>query len=229
MKYGGVSLTGSYHAQNQDSYVARAVSGGHVLAVSDGLGSKIHSRAGSAVLCLVVCELAASLRCNISDEEEFIRQLHKGWKETLQKSYLNPNDCCATALIGIISARDLWLLRLGDGFVGAWVDDEITVMFDEKNNNFANETDCLGIETDPQNWEFRHTTCECFHGIVAGTDGLMFDNDETVLKKFTVDFCDNYRNLNLSAVLTDVGEWLPKCKGPDDKTLAFVIGNGLQA
>lgn len=223
MKYGGLSLTGSYHPHNQDNYAARKVKGGYVLAVSDGLGSKKHSQAGSAALCAAACDVAEAIECNVMKEDEFIREVHTLWITTLREYHLEINSCCATALIGIVSGKKLWLFRLGDGFIGAVFDDNCLVLFDDKKDRFANETECLGDTANVGRWEVKQVEYGLFRGIVAGTDGLALPNDETQLKKFTVDFCVNYQPMNISTTLVDIGRWLPKCKGIDDRTIAFVI------
>ena len=223
MKYGGLSLTGSYHAYNQDNYAARKVAGGYVLAVSDGLGSKKYSKAGSAALCAAACDAADAISCNVTDAGEYIRAVHALWIATLSENHLEPDVCRATALIGIIGKKKLWLFRLGDGFIGAVFDDDVLVLFDDKKDRFANETECLGGEPDVENWAVQHAAFASFRGIVAGTDGLALANDETRLKKFTADFCANYERMNISTTLADIGRWLPKCKGIDDRTVAFVM------
>lgn len=223
MKYGGLSLTGSYHAHNQDNYAARKVTGGYVLAVSDGLGSKKHSQAGSAALCAAACGAAEAIECNITKEDEFIREVHILWTTTLREYQIEINSCCATALIGIVNGERLWLFRLGDGFIGAVFDDNCLVLFDDKKDRFANETECLGVMPDVDRWEVKKIEFTIFRGIVAGTDGLALANDETRLKKFIFDFCVNYQPMNISTTLADIGIWLPKCRGIDDRTVAFVM------
>ena len=223
MKYGGLSLTGSYHANNQDNYAARKVAGGYVLAVSDGLGSKKHSGAGSAALCAAACGVAEAFLCNIRSTEEFIVKVHELWLDTLRKNHLEIDSCRATVLIGVVGESDVWLFRLGDGFIGAVFDDDCAVLFDNKEGRFANETYCLGSTPNHNLWEVRHATFALFKGVVAGTDGLSLVNDEMLLKKFTTDFCASYASMNINTVLTDIGNWLPKCKGIDDRTVAFVM------
>lgn len=223
MKYGGLSLLGSYHAVNQDCYAVRQVTGGYVLAVSDGLGSHIHSQAGSATLCTAACELANSLECRLVSKELFLQKLHELWLDLLAKACLKVKDCRATALIGVVGEKDLWLFRLGDGFIGAVVDDVVCVMFDDKDEYCINETDCLGSTLELDLWEYHHFQAQSFRGIVAGTDGLMLPSAIPPLTDFTREFCMAYRDMELPAILKDIGDWLPKYKGIDDKTLAFII------
>ena len=74
MKCGGVSLKGK-HAINQDSFSALKVHGGYVVAVSDGLGSRPRSQAGSAALCQVACEVARFTNAGLKLWQKIIYRL----------------------------------------------------------------------------------------------------------------------------------------------------------
>lgn len=221
MKYGGVTLKGN-HPINQDSFSAREVRGGCVVAVSDGLGSRPRSQAGSAALCEAACLVADEFSCNI-DDEKFLRAIHERWLKTLAENNLAVEVCNATALIAIVGAENIWAFRLGDGFICIAADDNVTVLFDDKDNEFVNATECLREEFDFGKWERRRIPYKNFTGLVAATDGITFELDAKILGDFMRDFCENYSALDLGGILADLKAWLPTLFGVDDKTLAFLL------
>lgn len=221
MKCGGVSLKGK-HAVNQDSFSAREVRGGYVLAVSDGLGSRPHSQAGSAALCQVACEVADEFFCEI-DDENFLRTIHERWLKILTENNLSVEDCNATALIAVVGVENIWAFRLGDGFICIAADDEVAVLFDKKEDEFINATECLRAKFYLDKWECRQMKYRNFLGLVAATDGVTFELNEKILGNFIKDFCANYSALKLGEILADLKSWLPPLFGVDDKTLAFLL------
>ena len=184
MKAGGVSLTGAYHKINQDKFTAIAVAGGYILAVSDGVGSCRFSHAGSAALCSVFCETAAAHACQIPDENAFLAEIHAAWTKKLTENHLNISDCYATALLAVKNDENIWAFRLGDGFIGIASDDSVFALFDEKDDDFVNVTDCLTENFQPELWQKRKLSCRNFMGIVAATDGVTLQPDAENLKKF---------------------------------------------
>lgn len=221
MKYGGVTLKGK-HAVNQDSFSARAVRGGYVVAVSDGLGSRPRSQAGSAALCEAACLVADECACDI-DDEKFLAAVHEHWLKTLAENNLSVEDCNATALIAIVGTENIWAFRLGDGFICIAADDNVAVLFDDKETDFVNATECLREDFTLGKWERRRMPYKDFKGLVAATDGITFELDAKILGGFIEDFCENYSALDLGAILADLKAWLPTLFGVDDKTLAFLL------
>ena len=222
MKCGGVSLKGK-HSVNQDSFAVREVQGGYAIAVSDGLGSRALSQAGSAALCEVACQVADQLACDIADAENFLAKVHAQWLSVLAENNLAVESCNATALIAVVGAEKIWAFRLGDGFICIACDDKIISLFDAKDDDFINATECLRADFDFGKWECRQVTCKNFLGLVAATDGITFELDEKILGDFMKDFCANYSALKLSEILADLKAWLPTLFGVDDKTLAFLL------
>ena len=227
MKLGGVSICGSYHKINQDRFFVREIEGGAFLAVSDGLGSRKNSQAGSAALCQAVSGTVENILRKDFDDEKFLSAVHSSWLKILLDSNLKIENCNATALIGLKNFNELRLFRLGDGFITAAFDDSAISLFDAKEENFANVTDCLTENFQFERWECRHVEFKNFFGMVAGTDGVTFEIEEGNLNKFIVEFCNSYVDTELAEILTDIKSWLPKLSGVDDKTLAFVIEGGI--
>ena len=226
MIMGGVSLIGKSHAINQDGFVVREVDGGHVLVVSDGLGSRRRSQAGSAAICSVACAVADARACSIVDDDDamsFLADVHSSWIDILTRYRLKVEECFATALIAVKNRADIWLFRLGDGFIAASSDGATVALFDDKDSDFVNATDCLDVEFVPSLWQIRRLRAENFRGIIAATDGVTFEIDEENLKGIAEDFFDSYRNYTLGKILSEIETWLPTLTGGDDKTLAFLI------
>ena len=221
MKFGGVTLKGN-HAVNQDSFSVKKVGGGYVVAVSDGLGSRHHSQAGSAALCETACLVADEFSCNI-DEEKFLRQVHEHWIKILTENRLEIESCNATALIAVVGAENIWAFRLGDGFICIAGDDKTFALFDKKDDDFINATECLREDFIFEKWECLKLTRKNFLGIVAATDGVTFELDEKILCDFMKDFYENYSALELGQIIDDLKSWLPTLFGVDDKTLAFLL------
>lgn len=221
MKCGGVSLKGN-HAVNQDSFSACKVRGGYVVAVSDGLGSRPRSQAGSAALCKAACLVADEFACDIADDEKFLGAVHERWLKILAEYNLSVGDCNATALIAVVGTEKIWAFRLGDGFI-CLAADKVAVLFDAKDDDFVNVTECLRGEFEFGKWERRQIPRKNFSGLVAATDGVTFDINEKILGDFAKDFCENYSALELGEILADLNLWLPTLSGVDDKTLAFLL------
>ena len=223
MKYGGVSLQGSYHAENQDAYMVCELDGNYILAVSDGLGSRPHSAVGSAALCKVVYETLVECSCQIVSAEDFLRDVHERWKIAVAEKELDISDSNATALICIVTAEDIHAYRLGDGFLAVAADGERAVLFDEKEDGFANLTDCLDSDFILASWEYRHLCMRTFEGVIAGTDGLDLHMNATNLTDFLYDFCAEYQAETAEEIEADIRMWLPRLGGVDDTTLAFLL------
>ena len=221
MKCGGVTLKGN-HAVNQDSFSSKKVNGGYVVAVSDGLGSRSLSQAGSAALCEAACLVADKFSCNIN-EEIFLQKVHERWIKTLTENNLAVEKCNATALIAVVGAENIWAFRLGDGFICIADDDKFVALFDKKDDDFINATECLREDFYFDKWDCQKLARKNFIGIVAATDGITFELDEKILCDFMKDFCENYSPLELKQIITDLKSWLPTLFGYDDKTLAFLL------
>ena len=223
MKYGGVSLRGSYHAENQDAYMVRAIGDNYVLAVSDGLGSRPYSGCGSAALCRAAYEAAEACSCRIVSAEDFLLDVHERWKTVIAEKGLEIFDSNATALICLLAEKCIWAFRLGDGFLAVAADGESIVLFDEKEDGFANLTDCLDSDFVISLWEQRNMHIQEFEGIIAGTDGVELDMETSNLTAFLYDFCAAYRTETVDEIEVDISTWLPHLGGVDDTTLAFLL------
>lgn len=222
MMTGGVSLLGSYHRENQDAYWCRASGDYCALAVSDGLGSKPRSAAGSRAFCACVEELYEAGELP-EDLGELAGTLHGRWLAGLGD--IPAEDCCATALFAFAGGGALIMGALGDGCLAAQTDGgRVTVLLDGKAGRFSNETDCLREIHDPAAWRMIRVSYETLEGILAMTDGIeVYPNDEETLARFAGELFRAYRGMEAGAVIGDTARWLAEWPGADDKTIAFCI------
>lgn len=224
MFLGGVSVKGSYHEINQDFFIAQKIENGFVVALSDGLGSKKTSQIGSKAICESVVEEAVALKQGLADISlsEFISNVHNRWIEKLTSHTIN--ECYATILAMVFYNGRLLAFRLGDGFIGFWTDNGVHVLFDKKENYFANETDCLTELFSIDLFEFVEYEISELNGGVMCSDGIAVGKmQENELKSFTKDFVEGYNTMNADDINKDIESWVKDWQGTDDKTLAFFI------
>ncbi len=224
MLLNGISIKGSYHNKNQDCYASRNIGNAYIVVVSDGLGSKKLSELGSEALCQSACDILSEFREKIDDmsPELFTRLVHEKWLYKLRGRRVS--DCYATMLIFLVLSEKIIAVRLGDGFVAFWADDEVRILFDQKEDYFANETDCLTenlVEEKIQCIEFPYRK---FYGAILCSDGVGIGNmTENEIKRFTIDFIEEYRAYTEEELIKAIENWLKDWPGADDKTLAFAL------
>lgn len=224
MLLGGVSVKGSYHQINQDFFIAQRIENGFVVALSDGLGSKKTSQIGSRAICESVVEEAVALKQGLADisPSEFISNVHSRWLEKLTPHIIN--ECYATLLALVFYSGRLLALRLGDGFIGFWTNNGVHILFDRKENYFANETDCLTESFSINLFEFVEYEISELNGGVMCSDGIAIgEMQENDLKSFTKDFVEGYNTMSVDDINKDIESWVKDWQGIDDKTLAYFI------
>ncbi len=228
MLLNGITIKGSYHDKNQDSFKCKKINNIYVLVVSDGLGSKKTSEIGSRVLCESACDVVTENTDSIESitATEFARLVHRKWLNNMSNYCIS--DCYATMLILMVMPKKIVAIRLGDGFISFWIDDDIRVLFDQKDDYFANETDCLTENFDESKVEAAEMTYNRFRGGILCSDGVGIGNmtlDE--IRSFTRDYIEEYCHFSENQVLYEVEGWLNDWTGTDDKTLAFILSEEL--
>lgn len=224
---GGFSFQGSYHNKNQDRFLSKKVAGGYIICVSDGLGSCSSSEFGSAAFCQVLEEQAEKYHCQIRDEKTFLQELHESWILQLESMKLNIANCYATALFCIINNKRLYAFRLGDGFIGLKVDGIIHVLFDMKEELFANETNCMYEKFELEQWQKFSINVSRVDGVIICSDGVSFcETDIEILTQFVAEFVNEYESKTKDKIDQEISVWLKSWKSNDDKTLAYLIEDG---
>ena len=225
MLHGGISIKGNYHEINQDYFVCSSYEDGYILVVSDGMGSKRHSQYGSKTICESVYDIIDKRMVNLEllSFKDVLFQCHKEWIKRLEDYDIS--QCYATMLVAIVTNNKVTAARLGDGFIGIYTNRGIKCLFDNKEDYFANETDCLNEHFDRDKLEVFECEYDEFFGVVACTDGVEIGTmQEIELKSFTKEFIEEYRTLDVDSVKEDINNWLSDWTGSDDKSIAFILG-----
>ena len=223
MVAGGVSIQGTYHDQNQDSFWTYADENVAILAVSDGLGSCKLSALGSHAFCDCVREVLCNEDPVPTDFELICSELHQKWLEHLTGYPIE--DCCSTGLFAVWRDSVLTMGAIGDGFVAAvYNDGDVSVLLDEKNDHYINETDCLQESFDMTCWRVLQFPCTTLTGIIGSSDGMeIYPGGEDQIQRFAKEFFASYQRMNSEEIKCNIVEWLSKWPGTDDKTLAFCL------
>ena len=209
---GGISIMGSYHDVNQDSFLSNSYKDGYIMVVSDGIGSKSLSHFGSNY----------TLDLDVISFKDIIYACHEEWKKRL--SEYDIKQCYATLLVAVIREKTIKAARLGDGFLAIYADGKVTCLYDKKENYFANETDCLKENLDREKIEIVEMEYSKFQGAISCTDGVEIGTmQEGDITGFTQEFVDEYSNKVKNEVVEEIESWLKVWPGMDDKTLAFVM------
>lgn len=220
----GLSCKGSYHEINQDSFICKSIANGYILALSDGMGSKRFSQFGSKAICEVLEQEFENESAPLNQLEwiPFLQKCHKKWIETI-KEY-DVAQCYTTMLVLLIQNNCLKAARLGDGFLSILVDDTDYILMDQKDDYFANETDCLMSEFDEKHLEVLELIFDRFSGAVACSDGIEIGvmREEEIIS-FTRDFIYEYAKIPADECRKDIEGWVSSWPGLDDKTIAYMI------
>ena len=221
---GGISIIGSYHDVNQDSYLSKPYKDGYIMGVSDGMGSKSLSHFGSKCICESVYDVVSNYTFDLDviSFKDIIYACHEEWKKRLSNYEIK--QCYATLLVAVIRKNKISAARLGDGFLAVYTDGKVTCLYDKKENYFANETDCLKEKLDREKVEIVEIEYSEFQGAVSCTDGVEIGTmQEDDISNFTREFVDEYSNQDRDEVIAEIETWLKDWPGMDDKTLAFVM------
>lgn len=225
MIFGGISIMGSYHNVNQDSFLCKPYKDGYIMVVSDGMGSKSLSHLGSKCICECVYDVVSNYAFDLDviSFKDIIYACHEEWKKRL--SDFDIKQCYATLLVAVIRKKTIKTARLGDGFLAIYADGKVTCLYDKKENYFANETDCLKENLDREKIEIVKIEYSKYQGAVSCTDGVEIGTmQEKDIIGFTQEFVDEYSNKEKEDVIEEIESWLEDWPGMDDKTLVFVMG-----
>ena len=223
--FGGISIMGSYHNVNQDSFLCKPYKDGYIMVVSDGMGSKSLSHLGSKCICECVYDVVSNYAFDLDviSFKDIIYACHEEWKKRL--SDFDIKQCYATLLVAVIRKKTIKAARLGDGFLAIYADGKVTCLYDKKENYFANETDCLKENLDREKIEIVKIEYSKYQGAVSCTDGVEIGTmQEKDIIGFTQEFVDEYSNKEKEDVIEEIESWLEAWPGMDDKTLVFVMG-----
>lgn len=230
----GASVRGPLHIRenlpNQDAFVTRQYSWGHVIAVSDGLGSRQHSDVGARAACNAVLAVARTMartrRIRIHDA---LRLLHANWLFALEG--YSPYDCAATCLFAIQRPDFILLGQLGDGAVicnGTEVINDICLIADRE-LAFSNQTESLTERFDLKPWKVQTIPTEDYDSVFLCTDGISDDLLPSQYHAFSRNLLQTYQAVSPQRRTADISRWLTQWPVPghsDDKTFACLLKYG---
>lgn len=224
------SVQGSYHEVNQDASLLWQQSDLCVLAVADGLGSRPRSADGAQALCAAVREMAEHEAFLWDDMMATAARIHDGWLWQLRERQVVPRDAYTTCLVAVLRDQQVYVLRLGDGFVGLRADGVTHLSFDVKEERFFNETDCLTEAFQPACWSVATWPCATLDGLVLCTDGVDIFcegcSQQESYARFTESFVAAYAGRSREVLATEVPVWLRDWRSADDRTIACLLREG---
>lgn len=201
---------------------------GYFLALSDGLGSKDLSHVGAECICQSFFQLISSDEGqNLLAKEEihdFLRNLHGIWLENLEKNPIP--DCACTGIFAAVLHDYVYLFRLGDGFLCAVWENQIQVLWEDKEKKelYLNETTSLAEKFQLSDWEFAVFPQENLLGLVAGSDGIEIGWQQLAdYKNFSEDFISSLFFQNEEDIFQSLKNVVEEQENRDDKTLVLLL------
>ena len=225
----GATEIGSAHIEatksNEDSWKTIKNPRGTGIVIADGLGSKQHSKIGSASACNAVKINLTSLFLTKQDALSLPIHIHKTWLDLI--SPLNPDECASTCLFAFHhhSLRLIQIAALGDGLAASINQDgSITNINRSDSKGFVNETSALKENTELGDWQQDFLKPEEVQSVILLSDGLSEDLQNE--KEFLNDLTTGFGNLSTVSAHRRASwmlrEW-PKKLYSDDKTIAAML------
>ncbi|MBM76541.1 MAG: hypothetical protein CMK59_14130 [Proteobacteria bacterium] len=230
----GASVIGPLHDRmnmpNQDSWMAHQCDVGHIVVVSDGLGSKQHSDQGSKAACLSVVEAAKHYsnhpEANIAD---VVRLVHAYW--LVKIAPFSPENCAATCLFALQLKNTITLGRLGDGMIAVYGtgEDNSLLLYDNKEDSFSNYTNSFQRDFILDQWSLASINADECKAVVLCTDGISDDILPEKRLDFVKSFVDELAPMTPHDRIMETTKILhnwPVPKHSDDKTIACLFKPG---
>lgn len=226
----GVSVRGTAHAYrglpNQDAFLIRKTQNGVTAVVADGLGSKPYADVGAQQACRAAVRAIKTFE-NRSDIafSDLLMLIQSYWISAL--TAYPASKCSATCLFLYVTDTDITAARLGDGMIcllGKNAADSV-VLTDEKEDSFANATDCLTSEHILSKWEIKKYERSLFTSAVICTDGIASDLQDGAHRDFVRELTIQSVQKSVYKNRSNAKKWLtawPVTGSGDDKTLIFM-------
>lgn len=210
---------------NQDHLSLRGHRGGWIAAVSDGLGSHIHSDIGSKFACKAIQHYWRSAKQKNSEAYEHHEAIQQQWLR-----YTHPHSVKktgATALYASVT-KDGWVHtgQLGDGLILYRQDGQLRTLTPSR-QGFGNQTESLGEYFNKNSWVYSHFQLKQEgDGIILMTDGISDDLVEESLPDFFEllyqESIKSTRRRMKCWLQQELIEWATPLHS-DDKTLAAIF------
>lgn len=215
----------SYNLPNQDHISVRGHNCGWVAAVSDGLGSHIHSDIGSKFACKAIQNYWRTSKRQCVEANEHHEAIHRKWLE-----YIHPypiKKTGATALYASIN-KEGWVHtgQIGDGLIIYRQDGQLCALTPSR-QGFGNQTDSLGQFFNQSHWVHNSFQLKkAGDGIILMTDGISDDLvTESLPDFFELLYQESLKNSRRRMkrwLQKELTNWATPLHG-DDKTLAAIF------
>ena len=222
----GVSVQGSYHCINQDSFLVLPYGDGWIAVVSDGMGSKKLSHYGSEQICQSLYNVVTNKRCPLKEVamEDILLEAHEHWKQSIKEAGYRIEDCGATVLVCIVEGNHLKLARYGDGLISVYVDRKVLSFFDDKLVHYLNETMGLGEILLIKDVELIELDFTEFYGVLLSTDGIEISPmKKSTIDTFTKEIIWECVGETTKSFCNKIKSWIENWLGSDDKTLVYLV------
>jgi Protein phosphatase 2C len=185
----GVSVCGPRHraerSKNQDAWIRARGSFGHLIVVSDGLGSRPASAIGSRAACIAV-RSAARLwpGVAVAPPSHFVRLVEILW--LLAVAPRDPSTCAATCAFALREPDGQIIFGgIGDGLaLLRAASGDVQTYGGRRHSDFGNETRALGAAHTIADWWIEIDSAARKRAVALVTDGIADDLDPTRVGAF---------------------------------------------
>ena len=196
-------------------------------AVSDGLGSSLHSKEGARLACECVIDILKK-EVSVIDFNTLSDKITKQWQHLVEQNNGLINDYRTTSSFVSVFKKEKIIIagQLGDVMISLRIDG-LFRHFETTQKEFSNETDCLGSGKNERykiaKYEFGHS----FDFLIA-TDGISDEIEPLKFEAFQNYLKDKFQNLSIddrNIELQSEIENIMKDKNNDDKSLLYTWTN----
>ena len=196
-------------------------------AVSDGLGSSLHSKEGARLACECVIDILKK-EVSVIYFNTLSDKITKQWQHLVVQNNELINDYRTTnSFVSVFKKEKIIIAgQLGDVMISLRIDG-LFRHFETTQKEFSNETDCLGSGKNERykiaKYEFGHS----FDFLIA-TDGISDEIEPLKLEAFQNYLNDKFQNIaidNRNIELQSEIEIIMKDKNNDDKSLLYTWTN----
>lgn len=196
-------------------------------AVSDGLGSSLHSKEGARLACECVIDILKK-EVSVIDFNTLSDIITKQWQHLVEQNNGLIKDYRTTNSFITVFKKEKIILagQLGDVMISLRIDG-LFRHFKTSQKEFSNETDCLGSGKSEKykiaKYEFGHSL-----DFLIATDGISDEIEPLKLEAFQNYLKDKYQNVaveNGNSDLKSEIETIMKDKNNDDKSLLYTWTN----
>ncbi len=208
-----------------------------LVALADGVGSRILSHLGAQAACRATVRLAKdNIVQKVIAPELLLKRFHEFWLEELRD--VDVEQCSCTVLFAIKIQDKFFIAQLGDGACCIITSQEYentgqkVYFLNQKDGDlFSNQTRALGAISQVDDWQYCVHRVIDIEGCFLVTDGIFDDIADEHRTHFFQELHNHYQHLSDDEVQFDVRNWLsqwPVIGHSDDKTIAALFRKNLQ-